>query len=103
MAPTHRSFPRPLTRRALLGSALVGSASLAFSRVAVPMAAATQSDIDPGRWRTWLLTSGDEVRPPQPPPPTPDELTEMVELQGQRTAATLATIAKWDDATVVLP
>ena len=32
-----------------------------------------------------------------------DELTELVELQGQRTAATLATIAHWDDPTVVLP
>jgi membrane-associated phospholipid phosphatase len=67
------------------------------------MATAAESDIDPGLWRTWLLTSGDEVRPPPPAPPTPEELTELVELQGQRTAATLATIAKWDDPTVVLP
>jgi membrane-associated phospholipid phosphatase len=103
MAPTHPSFPRPLTRRALLSSALVGSASLAFPRVAAPMAAATDSEIDPGPWRTWLLTSGDEVRPPPPAPPTPDELTELVELQRQRTAATIATVATWDDATVVLP
>jgi membrane-associated phospholipid phosphatase len=103
MAPTHPSFPRPLTRRALLGSALVASASLAFSRVAAPMAAATEPNIDPGLWRPWLLTSGDEVRPPPPAPPTADELSELVALQGQRTAATLATIAKWDDPTVVLP
>jgi len=49
------------------------------------------------------LTTGDELRPPEPAPPTPEELSELIELQGQRTAATLATIARWNDPTVMLP
>jgi membrane-associated phospholipid phosphatase len=102
MAPTHASSPRPLTRRTLLGSVLVGSASLAFPRGTAPVGAVA-SDVTPAPWRTWLLTSSDELRPPKPAPPTPDELTELIALQGQRTAATLAAIAQWDDPTIVLP
>jgi membrane-associated phospholipid phosphatase len=94
--------PRRYTRRVLLGSALAASASLAVPLVGTPAVAAA-SDAAPGLWRTWLLTSGDELRPSEPAPPTLDELTELVELQGQRTAASLATIAQWDDPTVVLP
>jgi membrane-associated phospholipid phosphatase len=90
------------TRRALLGSALAASASLAFPAAAM-RAAASESEVTPGLWRTWLLSAGDEVRPAKPAAPTADELTELVELQGQRTAATLATIAQWDDPTAVLP
>jgi hypothetical protein len=93
---------QPFTRRALVGSALVGGASLAVSRVAAPLATAT-SAIGPGSWRTWLLSSSDALRPANPAPPTPDELRELVELQGERTAGTLATITQWDDPTVVLP
>ena len=97
-----RTSPRQSTRRALLGSALAASVSLAYPAVVRPVAAA-ESAVTPGTWRTWLLTASDEVRPAKPTPPTADELSELVELQGQRTAATLATIAQWDDPTVVLP
>jgi membrane-associated phospholipid phosphatase len=100
--PGFEAKSQPVTRRTLLRSALAASAALAFSSLAAP-GVASHSDVPPGPWRTWLLSSSDEVRPPQPAPPTADELTELVELQGQRTAATLATIAQWDDSTVVLP
>src|SRR5215210_1841459 len=96
------AWPRPVTRRAVLGSVLATSASLAFPTRITPMAAFA-SDTAPGRWRTWLLTSSDELRPAEPAPPTPDELSELVALQGQRTAETLATIAQWDHPAVVLP
>jgi membrane-associated phospholipid phosphatase len=66
-------------------------------------AAVSQSEGPPGSWRTWLLTSSDELRPPEPAPPTPEEFSELVDLQGQRTAATLAISASWNDPTVVLP
>jgi membrane-associated phospholipid phosphatase len=94
--------PGAVTRRALLGSVLAGSASLAFP-AGVTRAAASEPDGTPGSWRPWLLTAGDELRPAEPAPPTPDELGELVRLQGQRTAATLAAGAYWDDPTVVLP
>src|SRR4051794_27913160 len=102
MALTHTSAPCPRTRRALLGSALALGTTLAFP-LTPSLVAASQSETLTGLWRTWLLTTGDELRPPPPAPSTPDELVELVELQRQRTAATLATTAKWDDPTVVLP
>jgi membrane-associated phospholipid phosphatase len=96
MAPTHASAPSPCTRRALLGSALALGTALAFPPT-------TSSETTTGLWRTWLLTTGDELRPAAPAPPTPAELAELVELQRQGTAATLATTALWDDPAVVLP
>src|SRR5918994_2896729 len=95
------AWPRLVTRRAVLGSVLA-----ARTAVAIPVGvrdAAAESNGTSDRWRTWLLTAGDELRPAKPTPPTADELSELVALQGQRTAATLATIARWDDPTVVLP
>jgi membrane-associated phospholipid phosphatase len=94
--------PLRYTRRALLGSALAASASLAVPLVDTPAAAAA-SEATAGLWRTWLLASSDELRPAEPAQPTPEELSELVELQGQRSAATLTTIAQWDHPTVVLP
>ena len=102
MALTHASSPDPLSRRALLGSVLVGSASLVFRPLAAPVRGA-ESNVASGSWRPWLLSSSDELRPARPLPPTSDELAELVALQGQRTATTLVTIARWDDPTVVLP
>src|SRR5215213_9045651 len=102
MAPTHTSAQCPRTRRALLGSALALGTALAFPPT-TSLVTASQSETLAGIWRTWLLTSGDELRPLPPAPPAPHERAELVELQGQRTAATLATIAKWDDPTIVLP
>jgi membrane-associated phospholipid phosphatase len=96
------AWPRPVTRRAVLGSVLAASTALAFP-AGINRYAAAESHGSSGLWRTWLLTTGDELRPPEPAPPTADELSELVALQGQRTAATLAIIARWNDPTVVLP
>ena len=93
--------PGTLTRRALFGSALAATTSLAFPSELAHVAAA--EEIGPDLWHTWLLTSGDELRPAKPAPPTADELSELITLQGQRTAQTLATIAVWNDPTVVVP
>ena len=94
-----RAMPFPLTRRTLLGATLGIAATLAAPGVT----GATEPGATPGRWRTWLLSRSDELRPTKPAAPTSDELTELVDLQGQRTAANLATIAHWDDPTIVLP
>jgi membrane-associated phospholipid phosphatase len=98
---TTDAWPRPVTRRAVLRSVIGASTALAFP-TGVRYAVA-ESNGTSGVWRTWLLTRGDEVRPAKPASPTPEELGELIELQGQRTAATLATIARWNDPTIVLP
>ncbi|MDF3043662.1 MAG: phosphoesterase PA-phosphatase related protein [Thermomicrobiales bacterium] len=95
------AWPRPVTRRAVLGSVLAASTALAFP--AGVRFATAESNGSSGLWRTWLLTTGDELRPAKPAPPTADELSELVALQGQRTASTLATTVFWNDPTVVLP
>src|SRR5215213_11143215 len=95
-------WPRLVTRRAVLGSVLAASTALAFP-AGINRYAAAESHGSSGLWRTWLLTTGDELRPPEPAPPTADELSELVALQGQRTAATMAIVARWNDPTVVLP
>ena len=62
MAPTHTSAPCPRTRRAFLGSALALGTALAFPPT-TSLVTASQSETLAGIWRTWLLTSGDELRP----------------------------------------
>jgi membrane-associated phospholipid phosphatase len=102
MAPTHAASPRPLTRRRLLGASLAAGSKWALHDTAARAALLIADSTSPS-WRTWLLTAGDELRPPDPTQPTADELGELVALQGQRTATTLATIARWNDPTIVLP
>jgi membrane-associated phospholipid phosphatase len=102
MAPTPTSASSPCTRRALLGSALALGTALAFPPT-TSLVTASRLETTTGLWRTWLLTTGDELRPPPPAPPTAAERAELVEFQRQRTAATLATTALWDDPTIVLP
>ncbi|HEU5431516.1 MAG TPA: phosphatase PAP2 family protein, partial [Thermomicrobiales bacterium] len=57
----------------------------------------------PQAWRTWLLSSGDEVRPPAPASPSADELSETLALQAKRTAATAATVDKWAVDPAIVP
>src|SRR5207237_3558512 len=53
-----------------------------------------QLDVDAGRWRTWMIASGSELRPPAPASVS-SEVDEIVRLQASRTAVTDAAIARW--------
>lgn len=66
-----------------------------------PVTAAPKSDqVEPGagKWPTWVLKSGSELRPAAPPDQaaTKKELVELEKLAGQRDAKALAQIAYWD-------
>src|SRR5258708_4543768 len=60
--------------------------------------AAGQGEPRAGAWKTWVLTSGDQLRLPPPPDPTATraEIDELKTLVPQRDAAALNTIAFWD-------
>ncbi|HEU0116399.1 MAG TPA: phosphatase PAP2 family protein [Thermomicrobiales bacterium] len=94
-------FRPTLTRRTLLA----GTAALAAARFAPAptRAAPTTGPQPPGSWRTWLLASGDELRPPPPAPPSADELAEVLALQAKRTATTAATIDQWAVEPAIFP
>ncbi|HEU0115827.1 MAG TPA: hypothetical protein VFQ80_14175, partial [Thermomicrobiales bacterium] len=91
-----------LSRRTLLAGAAAG---LLTRGVAPHVARAAQSagPQPPGAWQTWLLTSGDELRPSPPGPPGAAELAEVRRLQGQRNAGVAAMTAKWATAPAMLP
>src|SRR5689334_957805 len=91
-----------LSRRMLLAGAAAGFVARGFPLSPARAAQATGPQ-PPGAWRTWLLTSGDEVRPAPPPPPSADEVAEVVALQANRTAATAATIDKWAVDPPIIP
>ena len=102
-----------LTRRSLLGAILAGAAALPLRSVAavgsrpeplIPSAARWPADAaSPATWRTWLLTSADELRLEAPAEPTAAELAELVQLQADRDDAVVALIQKWNSRPVVLP
>ena len=51
-----------------------------------------------GSWKTWVLTSGDQLRPEAPPDEaaTQDELAELKAMVADRDAAALERISYWD-------
>ena len=57
-----------------------------------------QIEPDAGQWKTWVLTSGDELRPAAPPDQatTAAEIEELKALVAQRDAAALEQITYWD-------
>ncbi|MCX6049340.1 MAG: vanadium-dependent haloperoxidase [Chloroflexi bacterium] len=68
---------------------------------ALPLNAATSpAQIEPGagKWQTWVLKSGSELRPAAPPDKaaTQKELAELQTLASQRDAKALDQIAYWD-------
>jgi membrane-associated phospholipid phosphatase len=91
-----------LTRR--VASRTGAAAGAAALLVAAPGPALAQAPggapVEPkaGTWRTWLLTSGSQFRPPAPPDraATDAELQELKALAGRRDAATLDRIKFWD-------
>jgi membrane-associated phospholipid phosphatase len=65
------------------------------------------SELQIGRWRTWVLGSGGELRPAPPPgnrsPQTAAELAELRQMQAQRTDATNAIIQYWNSGPATRP
>jgi membrane-associated phospholipid phosphatase len=103
-----------LSRRALVASssATAALASLvplhqALAHSSTPTAPSLQpaaaTGFSPTTWRTWLLTSPDELRPGAPAEPTPEELAELKQLQDERDADAIARIQKWNSRPAVLP
>src|SRR2546427_6070578 len=86
----------------ILASAALGSC--VSSRVEAPPASSGEprvnEQVEPtaGRWKTWVLTSGSQLRLPPPPDQagTAAELRELRALAGQRDAAALDRISFWD-------
>lgn len=64
--------------------------------LALPVSAlAGQVEPGAGHWRTWVLTSGHQFRPPAPPSGTRAELERLRTLARQRDATTLNNIGYW--------
>lgn len=101
MASPHAASPRPLSRRRLLASLSAGA--LGVLGPEGTRAAPLGDDDGPGAWRPWLLTTGDELRPPAPLPASPDEHAEVLAVQRHITSEMLATIDRWDNPMVILP
>ena len=57
----------------------------------------------PAGWRTWLLTSPDELRPAAPGAPTQAEIDEVVAAQADPSDGTTAAIARWGGRPAVIP
>ena len=94
--------PPQLTRRRLLRTTLSAGALGMLGRRTL-RAAPPDTEISSPRWRPWLLTRGDELRPVAPSAPSPEEFTELMSLQSTRTATVAADVARWDAPSVVLP
>jgi len=87
-----------VSRRAVLGGA-VALGALGIGRVSAQAVSASA----PETWRTWLLSSPDELRPPAPGNPPQSELDEVIALQSQRSVDTGIKISTWGDGPAVLP
>ena len=96
-------LPVRLTRRtASRAGAAAGAAAIFAAAAPGPVLAQAPAGgpVEPraGTWKTWLLASGAQFRPPPPPDRavTEAELRELKALAGRRDAATLDRIKFWD-------
>src|SRR3972149_5537989 len=89
----------------LIGFAILTSAALLVSGplhsgVAAPVPRSGSDQIEPraGMWRTWVLTSGRQIRVPAPPgaAAAAAEIKQLQAMVSQRNAAALDQIAFWD-------
>ena len=89
----------PFTPAGLLASAGLLLLSVAPAQAMPPRLLGTpQVEPQAGRWSTWVLSSGDQFRPPPPPDAaaTNAELAELKTLAQQRDATARDRIAYWD-------
>lgn len=103
-----------LSRRLLLGSSLAGTALLPLvplhrvtarpaDTVVAPAARWQESAASPAGWRTWYLTSPDELRPAAPGAPSQAEIDEIIAAQTDASEETVAAITRWGSGTAVIP
>jgi membrane-associated phospholipid phosphatase len=88
----------------LVAGVAAAQAAQPFDYINLPQQLPTRIEVTPSlnvaRWKTWVLTSGSEVRPAAPPkdrsPQTLAELSELGKLQGERDSNDLAAIQYWN-------
>jgi membrane-associated phospholipid phosphatase len=109
--PLFRS-PR-LSRRMLVGSSLAGAALLPLASahrasagpagaVAARVARHQETATSPAGWRTWYLSSPDELRPASPGAPSQTEIDEVIAAQAAPSEETTAAIARWGSGPAVV-
>jgi len=94
----------------LIGSSLAGAALVASTpyhrTVAQPLAARIawrqEATLSPAGWRTWYLTSPDDLRPTAPGAPTQAEIDEVVAAQAAPSDETVAAITRWGSGQAVI-
>lgn len=88
-------------RNALRAGAAVGAATLIGTGPSLPVRAEPSiGQVSPraGTWKPWLLTSGDQFRPPPPPDgaATAGEIDQLKAMAAQRDTKALDRIAYWE-------
>ncbi|HEX5991346.1 MAG TPA: hypothetical protein VFY70_02170, partial [Thermomicrobiales bacterium] len=113
MASDHTPFAR-VSRRTLMGAGLASAAVVPLAslhrasagsalRATSVTAAIQEASADPATWRTWLLTSADELRPATPGAPSQAEIDEVVAAQTDPSDATSAAITRWGTGPAIIP
>jgi membrane-associated phospholipid phosphatase len=103
-----------LSRRALVVSSAAGAALAhlvprhqVLAQSSTPTASspppAQEVGAPPATWRTWILTSPDELRPAAPAAPAQTEIDELLQFQAERTDETIALVRQWGSLPAVLP
>src|SRR5688500_12630764 len=100
----HTAISNAVSRRtALRGLGGVGMATALgiatpHTLYAQETTSATMIEPEAGSWKTWVLSSGDQLRPEAPPDEaaTEDELAELQAKVADRDAAVLDRISYWD-------
>lgn len=94
------AYSRRATLRGLGGAGLATALGLGTSRDLLTAEAASTAMIEPeaGSWKTWILSSGDELRPVAPPDEraTQEEVIALKAMASYRDAAALDRISYWD-------
>jgi membrane-associated phospholipid phosphatase len=98
-----RNLTTQLSRRTALRTGVAGAVVAALGSAPRGAWAATSAPADrvepeAGGWRTWVLESGAELRPPAPPDRTTtrSEIVQLRALAEQRDAAALDQVSYWD-------